>query len=184
MRRDLKITVTDADLFDARIGGPSIFPYPDLVPFDRHSKRMRLLLSFPIKRVDPTSNIDAYCSVFFPFDNESLEHLDLMADVASDKSAGSSVFIHMQGSESYDLSAFDTPKKLEITCDGGAPPDWVQSEIKVPGHDYFCEIYFGADFNKSFPNFRGAFGGSVGYLFIRKDWKLNENCGALLLQDS
>jgi len=58
----------------------------------------------------------------------------------------------------------------------------LQDEINWEG--YSCILEINLLQIDDYSDKEGFFDGSYGYLFIKNNWKVNENCGALLLQST
>ena len=71
---------------------------------------------------------------------------------------------------------------MDIIIGKNTEPEYLQDKIIWNGYKYVCEIdLLQLD---TMSEKIGFFDDSFGYLFIKSNWIINENCGAFLMQST
>ncbi len=187
MRKKIIISNKNVKLNTSRIGGASRlpkniqFPLTTLEQEQKADVSLKFLFSISLTDLGFIQNRykDYVCSVFFALDIKDYEHISIMQDYYKNEYIGSVVIIHKDEDYNREDAFFEPPKQIIVE---ESKNEWLQDEIKWEGYSCFLEIDLLQIDEHS--NMEGFFDDSYGYLFIKDDWKINENCGAFLLQST
>jgi hypothetical protein len=193
MKTELHIKTQKAKLSEPRIGGISqlskniVLPQTTLEKEEVVKEKPSLLFSIPIKLLKnlkyEKEYRDYYCSVFFNCDLNNYEYISIMQDFYKDEYLATIVIIHKIENNNRDDACIKNPYLLNIINKDNEEIEWLQDKIAWDGYSYICEFET-LEIDKLKLDINLTFDSAKGYLFIKDNWKENENCGAFLLQNS
>lgn len=193
MKTEVRIRKEIAAWNEARIGGNSFLPKEIRLPITTLEEEgavnqpPSLLFTIPISSLNNLNNReqfkDYYCSVFFDCDTENYEYISIMQDFYKEEYLATIVVIHKNSKEHRNDACFEPAYRLDINNNINEEAEWIQDKIEWNGYNYICE-FDTLEIDKLKLDINLTFDSAKGYLFIKEDWKPNQNCGAFLLQNS